>query len=66
MNPIGLILTIIVIGVLLWLAETYIPMAAPIKTILRIVVVVIVVFMVPNFFGLFAYLTDFNLRPIRR
>ncbi len=35
-----IVLTLIVVGVLLWLINTYIPMAGSIKTILNIVVVV--------------------------
>lgn len=43
MSLITVVLTLIVVGVLLWLVNTYIPMAAPIKTILNIVVIVAVV-----------------------
>jgi hypothetical protein len=35
-----IVLMLIVVGVLLWLINTYIPMASSIKTILNIVVVV--------------------------
>jgi len=40
MSLISLILTLIVIGVLLWLINTYIPMDAKIKKIINVVVVV--------------------------
>jgi hypothetical protein len=43
MGLISLLIVLIVIGVLLWLVETQIPMAPPIKTIIRVVVVVVVV-----------------------
>ncbi len=43
MGLIGLIVVIIVVGLLLYLAETYIPMAPPIRVILRVVVVLVVV-----------------------
>jgi hypothetical protein len=43
MPLIQLVVVIIVIGVLLWLVNTYIPMAAPMKNILNIVVIVVVV-----------------------
>jgi len=39
---IQIVVILIVVGVLLWLVETYIPMAAPFKTIIRVVVVVAV------------------------
>lgn len=43
MGLIGLLIVLIVIGVLLWLVETQIPMAPPIKTIIRVVVILVVV-----------------------
>jgi len=49
---IALVVTIIVIGVLLWLAETYIPMDATIKMILRVVVIIALVLYVLQAFGL--------------
>ena len=51
----GLILPLIVfiiIGVCLWLVETYIPMAQPFKIVLRIVVVLILVVWLLRSFGL--------------
>jgi len=44
-------LVIIVVGVLLWLAQTYIPMDANIKKILTAVVVVVLVLWVLAAFG---------------
>ncbi len=43
MGLIGLIVVLIVVGLLLYLAETYIPMAPPLKVILRVVVVLVVI-----------------------
>ena len=43
MSLISLVITLIVIGVLLWLVNTYIPMDGKIKKILNIVVVICVV-----------------------
>jgi hypothetical protein len=40
---ISLIITLIVVGVLLWLVNTYIPMDGKIKQILNVVVVICVV-----------------------
>lgn len=40
---IQLVLVLIVVGFLLYLAETYIPMAAPFKMVVRVVVVVLLV-----------------------
>lgn len=52
MTIIGLLVTLLVIGVLLWLVNTYIPMDAKIKNIVNIVVVVIVVLFLLKAFGL--------------
>jgi len=40
---IGLIVVLVIIGVLLYMAETYIPMSPPIRTILRVVVVLVLI-----------------------
>ena len=43
MPLINLVITLIVVGVLLWLVNTYIPMDGKIKSILNIVVVICVI-----------------------
>ena len=43
MSLVSLVITLIVVGVLLWLINNYMPMDAKIKSILNIVVVVAVV-----------------------
>jgi hypothetical protein len=48
-----ILLTLIVVGVLLWLVNRFIPMAGSIKTILNAVVVIGVVLWLLNTFGLF-------------
>lgn len=51
--PLGsLIITLIVVGVLLWLINNYIPIDAKIKRILNIVVVIAVVVWLLNLLGL--------------
>jgi hypothetical protein len=47
------LLTLIVVGVLLWLVNRFIPMAGSIKSILNAVVVIGVVLWLLNVFGLF-------------
>ena len=51
MSLITLVITLSVVGVLLWLVNTYIPMDGKIKKILNIVVVVVVVLWLLNVFG---------------
>jgi hypothetical protein len=40
MSLIGLILALVVVGVLLWLLNNYVPMDSKIKTIINVVVVI--------------------------
>jgi hypothetical protein len=56
MSLITLVLVLIIVGVLLWLVNTYIPMDAKIKKILNIVVVIVVILWVLKVFGLFQFL----------
>ena len=60
MPIINLLVVLIVVGVLLWLVNNYIPMAGSIKRILNIVVVVAVVLWLLNAFGILHSLS--NLR----
>ena len=53
-------LTLIVVGVLLWLVNRFIPMQSTIKSILNGLVVILVVLWLLNLFGLFT-----NLSAIR-
>lgn len=52
MSLIGILLTLIIVGVLLWLVNTFIPMAASIKTILNAIVVILVILWLLSVFGL--------------
>lgn len=42
MSLISVVLVLIVIGMLVWLEETYLPVAAPFKTIIRVVIIIAV------------------------
>jgi hypothetical protein len=46
-------MVLIVVGVLLWLVNNFIPMAGSIKSILNAVVVIVTVLWLLNIFGLF-------------
>jgi len=52
MPLIQLLLVLIVVGVLLWLVNRFIPMAGSIKTILNVVVVIAVILWLLNVFGI--------------
>ena len=53
MSLLSLVITLIVVGVLLWLVNAYIPMDATIKRILNVVVVIAVVLWLLKAFGVF-------------
>jgi len=53
MPLINILMVLIVVGVLLWLVNRFIPMQATIKSILNGVVVIAVVLWLLNVFGLF-------------
>lgn len=51
MPIISIIVTLVVVGVILWLVQTYIPLAPPIKTVLNVVVVLLLCLWLLNIFG---------------
>ena len=57
MPLIQILITLVVVGVLLWLVNRFIPMASTIKLILNAVVVIGVVLWLLNVFGLFQSLS---------
>ena len=52
MDIIQVLIVLVVVGVILYLVQTYIPMAAPIKTIITVVVVLILCIWLLNVFGI--------------
>jgi hypothetical protein len=52
MSLINLLVTLVVVGLILWLINNYIPMDGKIKQILNIVVVILVVIWLLQAFGL--------------
>jgi hypothetical protein len=61
MPLISLLIILVVIGVVLWLINTYIPMDGKIKTILNVAVVVIVILWLLSAFGLFGSQSNINI-----
>jgi hypothetical protein len=55
------LVVLIVVGVLLWLVNTYIPMDRKIKNILNVVVVIIVVIWLLKAFGLLSSLNSVKI-----
>jgi len=65
MPLIQILLALIVVGVLLWLVNRFIPMAGSIKSILNAVVVICVVLWLLNVFGLFHSLSQIHVGSLR-
>ena len=61
MPLINLLITLVVVGVLLWLVNNYIPMDAKIKNILNIVVVIAVVLWLLSAFGVLGPLSSYRV-----
>lgn len=62
MSLVTLIVVLIVIGVLLWLINTYIPMDPKIKGILNAVVVILVILWLLQAFGVLGSLRGVHVR----
>jgi len=56
MDLLTILIVIVVVGVILWLVNSYIPMDGKIKKILNIVVVIALVIWLLSAFGVFAHL----------
>lgn len=62
MSLIHVVIVLIIIGVLLWLINRFIPMAGSIKTILNVVVVIVVILWLLQVFGLISSITAIRIR----
>ena len=61
MPLVTVVITLGVVGLLLWLVNRFIPMQGQIKGILNGVVVIAVVLWIMRIFGLFEYLSQFRV-----
>jgi hypothetical protein len=58
MPLINVVITLIVVGVLLWAVNTYLPMDGKIKSILNVIVVLVVVIWLLQVFGVLGSLSN--------
>jgi 1-acyl-sn-glycerol-3-phosphate acyltransferase len=61
MPLINLIIILVVVGVLLWLVNNYIPMDGKIKKILNVVVVIVVILWLLSIFGVIGSLSGLRV-----
>lgn len=65
MSLISLLVTLVIVGVLLWAVNTYIPMDGKIKQIINIVVVVCVVLWLLSAFGVIGSLSHVKVPTVK-
>ena len=61
MSLINVLIVLIVVGVLLWLVNNYIPMDAKIKKILNVVVVIFVIIWLLQAFGILGSISGMHI-----
>jgi len=61
MPLIQLVIILVVVGVVLWLINSYIPMQATIKKILNAVVIIVVILWLLSVFGVIGSLSGFRV-----
>ena len=64
MPLVTVVLTIVAVGILLWLVNRFIPMQGQIKGILNGVVVIVLVLWLLKIFGMYEYLSQFRVGHI--
>ncbi len=64
MTLIDIVLVLIVVGLIMWLLNTYVPMAGGIKSLLNVVVFVVVLIWVLQVFGLVGHI-PIRIPPLR-
>ena len=61
MPLIHVVVVLVVVGVILWLINSYIPMAGSIKSILNAVVIIVVILWLLSVFGLIGELSNIRV-----
>ena len=61
MSLVTLIIVLVVVGVVLWLINSYIPMQATIKKILNVVVIIVVILWLLSAFGVIGSLDTIRI-----
>ena len=62
MSLISVVVVLVVVGVVLWLINTYIPMAASIKSILNVVVIIVVAIWLLQAFGVLGNINGIHIK----
>lgn len=65
MTLVGIVVVLVVVGLILWLINSYIPMAGAIKSLLNIVVFVVVLLWLLQVFGLIGPISGVRIPSLR-
>jgi hypothetical protein len=65
MPLVNIVVVLVIIGLLMWLVNTYIPMAASIKSLLNVVVFIVVVVWLLQLFGLVGNIPGIHMPNLR-
>jgi len=62
---VGIVVVLVVVGLILWLINTYIPMAGGMKSLLNVVVLVVVLIWLLQLFGLIGPINGVHIPKLR-
>jgi len=65
MTLVGIVVVLVVVGLILWLINTYIPMAGAIKSLLNIVVFIVVLIWLLQAFGLIGHINGVTIPNLK-
>lgn len=65
MTLVGIVVILVVVGLILWLINTYIPMAGAIKSLLNIVVFIVVLVWLLQVFGLIGPINGVHIPALK-
>jgi len=65
MTLVGIVVVLVVVGLLMWLINNYIPMAASMKSLLNVVVFIVVVVWLLQGFGLIGNIPGVRIPSLR-
>ena len=65
MTLVGIVVVLVIVGLILWLINTYIPMAGGIKSLLNIVVFIVVLIWLLQVFGLIGHIKGLHIPNLK-
>jgi len=65
MTLVGIVLVLIIAGLILWLINTYIPMAGAIKSLLNVVVFIVLLIWILQVFGLIGNIPGIKMPALK-